>query len=149
MKGAEIIVPDLGIVLDADSPNLAMAVPIQVHLWQRKGACDRMGCPYRPWLAALIEPQWASGGYGFALLAGLRAYFPLRQEIGSGAPSFSVDVAAVANGGGIGFAVGGGPSLEATPFMQAVTPRYRYVWSAQPRHELYLDLFSFGWGAKS
>jgi hypothetical protein len=148
LKAGELVIPDLGIVLDADSPNIALALPVQVHLWQRKGACNAAGCPYRPWLDAIVEPQWASGGHGLALLCGLRAYFPLRRRIGPGAPSLSLEVAAVGEGSGVGFAIGGGPSAGASPFEQTLTPRYRYIWSTEPRHEIYLDLWSFGLGAE-
>jgi len=147
LKLGEFVIPDLGIVLDADSPNIALALPVQVHLWQRKGACTAYDCPYRPWLDAIIEPQWASGGHGFALLCGLRTYFPLRHRIGPGAPSLSLEVAAVGEGSGVGFAIGAGLSPGAAPFEQTLTPRYRYIWSAEPRHEIYLDVWSFGLGA--
>jgi hypothetical protein len=147
MKLAEAAIPDLGIVLDSDTPNVALALPIQIHVWERKGVCTSAGCPYSPWLNALLEPRWASGGHGLAGLGGLRAYFPLRRAVGSGAPSLSLDVAAVVDGGGVGFALGGGPSVEATPFAQMLTPRYRYVWAAELRHEIYFDLYSFGLGA--
>lgn len=146
MKVGEILIPDVGIVLDRDAPNVALALPIQAHLWQRKGTCGSDYC-YRPWLNAIIEPRWVSGGHGLGVLGGLRVYFPLRRRIGPGAPSLSLDVAAVGGGSGVGFAIGGGPSLEAKPFVQMLTPRYRYVWTAEPHHEIYLDIYSFGLGA--